>query len=166
MLLFIAINLCLGLWVRSEYFIPEVFSSAYIFYIFGSITMLMMAYELIRPNNPLKKLLFDLFACSVTVVWFSYWPPFFSEGSPVFTVFPLYFSLMAAVISLFFSQQQIVDLNRHLVNPLKAYLTVIKPIYLMVGVCIALAFPSHFLLFPVLMTLFVVRYAFFLLLDL
>ena len=104
----------------------------------------------------------DGFACSGLWAWYGYWKPLFSEGSPQFSVFPVYFALLSTWMLLGFinrsprfdweSQQDL----RHL----QKYLSRVDPCLMAALLLVCLAFPEHYLSYPLTMTLFIVRSAF------
>jgi hypothetical protein len=103
---------------------------------------------------------YDLFAGCATIAWFSDWKPHFTSDSPMFFFFPLYFSLLAACASL------IVIRHNYSIDPttqhyMKAFIkkSGFEPWLIMIFVLISLALKQHFMLFPVFMTLLVIRYA-------
>lgn len=103
---------------------------------------------------------YDWFASSVLLTWLAYWKPDFKDDSPVFFFFPLYFALMTAFVALaFISQRESIDAMsmqqmRRLVQKQR-----LKPWLIMSAVLISIAFEEHYLLFPTLMTLLILRFA-------
>ncbi len=103
---------------------------------------------------------YDLFASSTLLIWYYYWYPDFRDGSPVFYYFPLYFALITALFSvLFIKQREQVD---------EAALEFLQwlsdsgrfnPAVIVLLVLFGLLLKQHFLLYPVAITLLVMRYA-------
>ena len=100
----------------------------------------------------------DGVACSALLVWYGYWPPEFSPDAPMFTGVPLYFAalsawLMWAVIhrAARFDQETRQTLL-HLQQLMRFDAKFIAGLML-----ISLAFPEHYLSYPLLTTLFIVR---------
>jgi len=106
------------------------------------------------------KFRYDLFAVGSLLVWFSYWPPFFRFGSPMFEYYPLYFAFITALFSIFFITK-LENMDPDAVTFLQWLSDSgrFNPIIIMVGVVISLAMPEHFLLYPVTITLLVMRFA-------
>lgn len=106
------------------------------------------------------KVWYDWFACGTLLVWLPYWYPNFREGSPVFFYFPLYFALISALFSLVFIKPR-----RQVDEQTLAFLQWLSdsgrfnPAVIVVFVCVGLYLTQHFLLYPVAMTLLVMRYA-------
>lgn len=102
---------------------------------------------------------YDLFAGCATLAWFSDWKPHFTSDSPMFFFFPLYFSLIGAFASLAVirSKQSIDAATRHY---MKVFLekSGLEPWLMMILVLLSLTLKDHFTVFPVLMTLLVLRY--------
>jgi hypothetical protein len=102
----------------------------------------------------------DVFAGSVLLVWYAYWQPLFNGESPIFFFFPLYFVFMAAFVELFFvGQQHKMDHETLRQIRLLARQIKIKPWMIMLVVLASLALPQHYLLYPVTMTLLMLRFA-------
>jgi hypothetical protein len=106
---------------------------------------------------------YDAFSSSTLLAWFAYWKPmpFFSADSPIFFYFPLYFALMSAFMTLFLSNrshkidkeslQYMQYLDKERIMPAWS---------VMVCVLASLEATQHYQLYPVLMTLLMVRFAF------
>ena len=103
---------------------------------------------------------YDIFSSSTLLVWFAYWKPLFKDDSPIFFFYPLYFALMTAFVSLFFIGQRdkIDDESFHLMQSLSKK-SIIQPWVVMVCVLGSLELQQHFMLYPVMMTLLIVRFS-------
>jgi hypothetical protein len=103
---------------------------------------------------------YDIFASSILIVWFAYWKPLFNDDSPIFFFYPLYFALMTAFVSLFVIGQQhkIDDESFNLMKSLSKK-CIIQPWIVMLCVLASLKLQQHFLLYPVMMTLLIMRFA-------
>ncbi len=103
---------------------------------------------------------YDIFSSSVLLVWFAYWKPVFKDDSPIFFFYPLYFSLFTAFVSLFFiGQRHKIDNESFRIMQSYSKRNVIQPWVLMSIVLASLEFQQHFMLFPVMMTLLIMRSA-------
>ena len=102
---------------------------------------------------------YDIFSSSALLVWFAYWKPLFKDDSPVFFFYPVYFALMTAFVSLFFIAQRdkIDDESLRLMRGL-AENSIIKPWVIMLAVLGSLEVLQQFMLFPVMMTLLIMRF--------
>jgi hypothetical protein len=103
---------------------------------------------------------FDLFSSSALVLWFTYWKPLFTDDSPIFFYYPLYFAMMTALVSLFFIGQRdkVDDQSLHFMQDFSKR-KFVHPSFLMLCVLVSLVFQEHFMLFPTLMTLLILRFA-------
>ena len=104
---------------------------------------------------------YEAFSGGTLLLWFAYWKTQFNPDSPIFFFFPLYFALMSAFITLFLSDQSH-RLDKESLRYMK-YLDEerIMPAWsLMVCVLISLEMRQHYQLYPVLMTLLMLRFAF------
>jgi hypothetical protein len=102
---------------------------------------------------------YDLFLSSALLTWFSSWRPFFNEQAPMFFYFPIYFALIAAFVSfILLGDKQRTD--RQTSEVIKAFVekSGMHPWILMLLILGSLQLQHHFMLFPVLMTLLLVRF--------
>lgn len=107
-------------------------------------------------------IVYDVFSSAVLFIWFYYWKsiPLFKDDSPIFFFFPVYFSLMAAFVSAFFtSQRQQLDAEsiRQMTSISKR--SRLQPWVVMLCVLGSLAWYENYLLFPTVMTLLFARFA-------
>jgi hypothetical protein len=102
---------------------------------------------------------YDIFSSSTLLVWFCYWKPLFKNDSPIFFFYPLYFALFTAFVSLFFISQRhkIDEVSFEFMQSLVKKI-LIQPWVVMVFVLGSLAFHENFTLYPVMMTLLIIRF--------
>lgn len=108
----------------------------------------------------------DLFACGALLAWFAYWRPLFNDDAPIFFFFPLYFVFLGAFLEIgALSRRQRVD--EATLGQMQAFAKnrMIQPWVLMLGVLVSLKLEQHYLLYPVMMTLLLLRFALFRYLD-
>ena len=106
--------------------------------------------------------IYDIFSSAVLIIWFYYWKsqPMFTADSPVFFFFPIYFSLMAAFVSAFFSgQKQQLDPESFRQMQKIANRSKLQPWVVMLCVLGSLAWYENYLLFPTIMSLLFIRFA-------
>jgi len=103
---------------------------------------------------------YDIFSSSTLLVWFAYWKPLFKDDSPVFFFYPVYFALMTAFVALFFIGQRhkIDDESFRFMQSLYKK-SIIQPWVIMLCVLGSLELQQHFMLYPVMMTLLIMRFA-------
>lgn len=101
----------------------------------------------------------DGFATSCLLVWYAYWAPQFNEDAPMFFFFPLYYSLFTSLVTLtlinkseYFDHDSIVQL-RYLDKISRFNISMI-----MVFVLLSLLVTRHYALYPIAMTLFIIRH--------
>lgn len=107
-------------------------------------------------------LCYDGFSAAALVLWFAYWKPDFNDDSPIFFFFPLYFVFVGSFMTLYLLAQ-VDKIDKETLRYMQGYLsytTLLKPWLVMPGVLASLAFTEHYLLFPVMMTLLMIRFAF------
>ncbi|TPQ24479.1 hypothetical protein [Methylomonas koyamae] len=104
----------------------------------------------------------DGFACASLWAWYGYWKPLFSEGSPQFSVFPVYFALLAAwMLFGFINRSPRFDWeSQETFRYFETYLSRVTPGLIAALVLVCLALPEHYLSFPLAMTFFIIRSAF------
>lgn len=101
----------------------------------------------------------DGFATSCLLVWYAYWQPQFNDNAPMFFFFPLYYALLTSIVTLtlinkseYFDHESIVHL-RYLEKNTRFNIGVL------VGfVLISLLITRHYTLYPIAMTLFIIRH--------
>ncbi len=106
-----------------------------------------------------ENLWYDIFFSSTLLTWFASWKSFFNEQSPMFFFFPLYFALTTAFVTfILIGGRQRID--RQTRDYMKAFVekSGMEPWILMIFILGSLQLQHHFMLFPVLMTLLLVRY--------
>jgi hypothetical protein len=101
---------------------------------------------------------YDLFASSTLMIWFAYWKLLFNEDSPLFFFYPLYFVFMTTFVELFFIRQSHY-IDNETFNRMQSLAenSLIQPWVIMLGVLVSLVLPQHYLLYPILMTLVMMR---------
>lgn len=103
---------------------------------------------------------YDIFSSSTLLIWFAYWKPLFNDDSPVFFFFPVYFALITALVSLFFiGQRHKIDEESFRFMELLSIRSIIQPWVIMLCVLGSLKLQQHFLLYPTLMTLLILKFA-------
>lgn len=102
---------------------------------------------------------FDGFASGAALVWFAAWHRVFLQDAPMFFAFPLYYILLTSVIVLLFvnrrerlDEESINDLR--VLHETKRFHTGILAAFLLLSLVIT----RHYALYPIAMTLFLMRY--------
>lgn len=104
---------------------------------------------------------YEIFSSGTLFLWFAYWKPLFEPDALMFFFYPLYFAVMSAFIMLVFSDQGH-RIDKESLNYMR-YLDkerVIPAWFLMVCILASLEARQHYQLYPVLMTLLMLRVAF------
>jgi len=101
----------------------------------------------------------DGFAIGCLLLWYGYWMPQFNEDAPMFFFFPLYYALLTSIVTLtlinkseHFDHESIVQL-RYLEKNTRLNIGVLVGLVLM-----SLLITRHYMLYPIAMTLFIVRH--------
>ncbi len=157
MLVFIVLSLVLGYLVQTANPLTSLLVSPIFVYIGIGGALLAIAGLLVKKGN--FSIWYDLFASSVLLAWFAYWKTLFNDDSPMFFFFPVYFVAMSAFTSLAFIGQSV-----HLDNDTLRYMRVLaekgpQPWIIMLGALASLQLLDHYLVFPILITLLLLRFA-------
>ncbi len=159
MYLFILLNLCIVFFLNDDSTFRTMFLSDYFIYI-GAILLLcgfVMAWVKFKKIN--YRIRYDLFAVGALLVWFSYWPDFFREGSPLFYLYPTYFAFITALFSLvFITKRERIDPDALDWLEWLSDTGRFNPLIIMACVIISLFLPQQFILFPLTMSLLIMRF--------
>jgi hypothetical protein len=137
-----------------------VFLSDYSFYTGVGLMSATFVAVSVKYKKIAYKIRYDLFAVGALLIWFSYWPAFFREGSPIFYLYPLYFALITALFSLvFIKDREQIDPDALVWLQWLSDSGRFNPIIVMLCVCISLFLPQQFMLFPITVSLLVMRFA-------
>lgn len=101
----------------------------------------------------------DAFASSCLLIWYAYWTPQFNDDAPMFFFFPLYYALLTSIVTVtlinksqYFDRESIQQLryldkmSRFKMNAMIAF------------VLLSLLITRHYMLYPIAMTLFIIRH--------
>lgn len=103
----------------------------------------------------------DGFAAAVLWAWYGNWQPLFSPDAPMFYLFPPYFALLNAWLwwAVIGKSERFDRESREALAYLQKTLVRFDTRLLAAGVLAALWIPEHYLVFPLTMTLFIVRFS-------
>lgn len=154
---FIALNLILGFLAQTQSPYQMLLASSTVFY--AGITIIAAGLLLTFTRNIDDAIRYDTLACGVLLSWFSHWHLFFANDLPMFYLFPLFFALMTALVSLVFIGKRD-QFDRESLEHLRYFAKrpLLHPALVITAVVVSIFLPSHYLLFPVLMNAFIVRY--------
>ncbi|MGR8941179.1 MAG: hypothetical protein ACU83V_14190 [Gammaproteobacteria bacterium] len=158
MLVFILLSLALGFIVQTSNPLESHLAMPWLIYpgIGGALTAI--GGSLSKKGN--FKLWYDLFASSTLLVWFAYWKTQFNDDSPMFFFFPVYFAAMSAFISLaFIGPCERLDNESLRYMRLLAKQNGLQAWVIMLGSLGSLLLLNHYQVFPVIMTLLLLRFA-------
>ena len=156
--LFIALSLALCFMVQTASSLQSVLITPILIYISLAIAIISIFGSLFKKLSAI--IWYDIFAGSTLIVWFAYWKPLFKDDSPIFFFYPVYFALMTAFVSLFFiGQRHKIDDESFRLMQLLSKKSIIQPWVVMLCVLVSLELQQHFMLYPVMMTLLIMRFA-------
>ena len=156
--LFIVLSLALCFMVQSASSLQNLLVTPLLIYISLGVAIISVFGSLFKKLSVM--MWYDIFSSSTLLVWFAYWKPIFKDDSPVFFFYPLYFALMTAFVSLFFTgQRHKIDHESFRLMQLLSKKSIIQPWVLMICVLGSLELQQHFMLYPTMMTLLIMRFA-------
>jgi len=160
MFIFILVNLFLGLLLKNDSSSNFLLLSDYFQYAGAILLIVNFIAAVIKTKKIPFGFHYDLFAVGSILIWFSYWPPYFREGSPLFYVLPLYFAFIAAFFTLTFTNRKN-GLEPDEINKLQMFpnFVITSPLTIMTCVIVSLALPQHFMLFPIAITLLIAHFS-------
>lgn len=160
MFLFIICSLVLAFIVQTSNPWLALLVDPMVFYTALTVAALAMVAVIIK-KGPIQQY-YDVFASSALVAWYAHWQPIFNDDSPVLFAFPVYFVFMAAFIELaMLKQRQRVDDVTYQHMQALAKKSRVQPWLVMVGVLVSLNLDDHYMLYPVMMTVLMIRFALF-----
>jgi len=156
--LFIVFSLTLCFLVQTVSSLQSVLVSP--FFIYTGLILAITSIIGITFKKMQATLWYDIFSGSTLIVWFAYWKPLFTVDSPLFFFYPLYFALITAFFSLFIIGQQD-KIDKESFNIMKSFSkkSITQPWIVMLCVLASLELQQHFLLYPIMMTFLIMRFA-------
>lgn len=157
MLLFIVFSLTLCFLVQTASPLQTILAGQVLTYISLAIAIISILSSMFKKISVI--ICYDIFSSSTLLVWFGYWKPLFNNDSPIFFFYPLYFALFTAFVSLFFiCQRHKIDEESLSVMLSLAKKSLIQPWVVMTFVLGSLALVENFTLYPVMMTILILRF--------
>ena len=155
--LFIALSLALCFMVQNSSWLLSALEKPLMIYISLPIAVISIFGNQFKILS--RIIWYDIFSSSVLLVWFAYWKPLFKDDSPIFFFYPLYFALLTAFVSLFFiCQRHKIDDESIRFMQSRSKKNIIQPWFVMVCVLVSLELQQQFMLYPVMMTLLIMRF--------
>ena len=156
--LFIALSLALCFMVQSASSLQSLLVAPLLIYISLGVAIISVFGSLFKKLSVM--IWYDIFSSSTLLVWFGYWKPIFKDDSPVFFFYPLYFAMMTAFVSLFIiGNRHKIDHESFRLMQLLSKKSIIQPWVVMICVLGSLELQQHFMLYPTMMTLLIMRFA-------
>ena len=156
--LFIALSLTLCFLVQTASPLQSVLVKPFIIYIGLAVAIVSILGSLFKKLSAI--IWYDIFSSSTLLVWFAYWNPLFKDDSPIFFFYPVYFALMTAFVTLFFiGQRHKIDDESFRLMQFLSKKSITEPWVIMICVLGSLELQQHFMLYPVMMTLLIMRFA-------
>ena len=155
--LFITINLALCFFAQTNNAFKGILLTPLLMDISLGVALVSVAGTLFKKTRSL--IWYDLFSSAVILVWYAYWQSSFKEDSPMFFFYPLYFSMITALVSLYaINSRDKIDKAILIVMQSLVNKVIIQPWIIMLFIFLSLEARENFMLFPTLMTLLLIRY--------
>ncbi len=154
---FIVLNLTLSFLVQTQSRYQAIFIAPTMLYI-GLATIAISLITALSRKVPYT-IWYDSLASGILLTWFCYWHLFFRNDLPMFYLFPLFFAFMTALVSIFFVSKRD-RFDQESIEHLRFFseLELFHPALIIAAVLVSVLLPGHYLLFPVLMNVLIVRY--------
>ena len=155
--LFIILNLCLSTLAQSQHEFQAIFKvaeSAYIGVLFISIASVTTVIKKIPVGFK-----FDLFASGTLLIWFYRWHHYYRDDAPMFYLFPFFFVIVTATVSLLFVNRRH-RFDDETIQTLKYYSDNLRfyNIFIFAAVIGSLFLTNHFIAYPVTIVLLMLRF--------
>jgi hypothetical protein len=156
--LFIAINLALCFFAQTDNAFKSILLTPLLMDISLGVALVSVVGTLFKKTRHL--IWYDLFSSAVLLVWFADWQSYFKEDSPMFFFYPLYYSIITALVSLYvINARDKIDKDSLAIMQSLVNKAIIQPWVIMLCLFLSLEAKENFMLFPTLMTLFLIRYS-------
>lgn len=157
MFVFILLSLALGYLVQSGHPLVDQLVAPFFLYLGVGGALLAIVGALV--NKARLRIWYDVCASGLLFTWFAYWKTVFNVDSPMFFFFPIYFVAMGVFVSLAFVSQ-CDRLDPQSVSYMRRFAEKgLQPWLVMLGALGSLQLLEHYLVFPIMMTLLLLRYA-------
>ena len=157
MIVFIALSLLLSFIVQTDNSLRGILSSPLFIYIGLTGAVIGIVASLLKKWS--DRICYDLFASSTLLLWFAYWQPLFKDESPIFFFFPLFFAIIASFFLLaFVGRRDSLDSETLRQMRVLSEQKGLQPWLIMLCVLGSLELQEHFQVFPVMMTMLLLRF--------
>lgn len=155
--LFIVLNLCLSILAQSQHEFQTIFKlaeSAYLGVFFISIASIAMIIKKLPVGFK-----FDLFTSGSLLIWFYRWHHYYRDDAPMFYLFPLFFVILTATVSLIFINRrhlfddETIQVFQYYSDNLKFY-----NFFIFAAVIGSLFLTNHFIVYPVTIVVLMLRF--------
>jgi hypothetical protein len=156
--LFIVLNLALTFFAQTNNAFKSILLMPLLTDISLGVALISLVGTLFKKTRNL--IWYDLYSSAVLLVWFANWQSYFKEDSPMFFFYPLYYSILTALISLYvINARDKIDKDSLVIMQSLVNKAIIQPWVIMLCLYLSLEAKENFMLFPTLMTLYVIRYS-------
>lgn len=107
------------------------------------------------------KYCYDLYALGCLLIWFAYWRRFFRLDAPIFSIYPIFFVVLSLCITYL-----VINRSQNLPSDQIILMRFIHeswlfqaPLLAFIMLC-SLLDPEHYLIYPIMMSLFFIRFSF------
>lgn len=154
---FIALCLVLGILVKIQSPYQEWFKAVEMYYLGISCILVAIMAWLLKKTSFIAP--FDWFAVGALLIWFYRWHQFYRDDAPMFFIFPLFFAIVTALVTFFFTNQRD-QFDQESIEYFKYFSNLIKLNTGFIAICVLLSLflTDHFMFYPITMMVFILRY--------
>lgn len=156
---FILLCLGLGILVKLQSPYQEFFKTIEMFYFGIACMCLAIIVWLLKKTSRINP--FDWFAMGTLLCWFYRWHQFYRDDAPMFYLFPLFFAIVTALVTVFLVDQR-ENFDYETIEYFQYFSDSVKLNTGGVVACVILSLflNNHFILYPVAMIVYILRFVF------
>jgi hypothetical protein len=154
---FILLCLVLGILVKIQSPYQEWFKTVEMYYLGIACILIAISAWLMKKTTLIAP--FDWFAVGAFLIWFYRWHQFYRDDAPMFYLFPLFFAIITAVVTLYYINQRD-HFDQEAIEYLQYFsnLTALNTGFIAMCVILSLFLTDHFMLYPVAMVVYILRF--------
>ncbi len=155
--LFITFSLTLSYLAHSQSPYQDLFTSEITLYLGIACIAISLSGALIKIFS--SNIWYDLFATGTLLTWFAYWHPLFKNDTPMFFLFPFFYAFLTILFYILLTSKKD-RFDQESIEHMQYFSKKgqFHPGLIVTAILISLLLTNHYLLYPVLMSIFIVRY--------
>ncbi len=154
---FILLCLVLGILVKIQSPYQEWFKTVEMFYLGIACILVAIIAWLLKKTTLIAP--FDWFAFGTLLIWFYRWHQFYRDDAPMFYLFPLFFAVVTALVTLYYINQRD-HFDQETIKYFQYFsnLALLNTVFIAICVISSLFLTNHFMLYPVAMVVYILRF--------